>query len=442
MNTYTLTISKMINGGFGLGQLPDGRFAMVSGVLPGERITMGALQEKRKYVTGKALSIVEASPERITPACPYYEKCGGCDLQHATYTEQLRIKRDIFLNLLSREQALPESAISCSVEPTLGSPAQTGYRQRIRLFVNDACELGFRQKQSHDITPITQCLIARPELNTLLELLPDHPQFNKLLAHTQEIELLHNPANDQVTLLAHFSRKPRPTDLKLAKELTSNIGILERLFFIGEGYPLVQASPDTEDKLFRTTLPSLVPNTNPLSIGWEVGGFCQVNLEQNVQMVKLASTLAGVTKEDTVLDLFCGAGNFSLPLAQQANSLLGIEGQGSAIRSAKTNGSANNLTNCTFIKQPIEKGVGELIKEGRQFDCVILDPPRLGIPGMGQHIAQLCTKRLVYISCDPATLTRDLADLTTNGFAIRHIQPVDMFPQTHHIEMVVLLEKH
>ncbi len=175
---------------------------------------------------------------------------------------------------------------------------------------------------------------------------------------------------------------------------------------------------------------------------WEVGGFCQVNLEQNRNLVDLVCKYAAVQPEETVLDLFCGAGNFSLPLAATARTLVGIEGQGAAIRSARRNSENAGFANTTFFKQPIQKACLELTAAGKRFDLLVIDPPREGIPGLATMVGGLCRNRLVYISCDPATLGRDLADLTSAGFRIAAIQPVDMFPQTHHIETVVLLEKH
>ena len=440
MNTHTLLISKMIHGGLGLGQLPDGRLAMVSGALPGEKVTMQVLEEKRSYVSGRVLSIHEPGSARIDPPCPYYTQCGGCDLQHARYEDQLVIKRAILLDLLTRQETLPESAIGCGVASTLASPATTGYRQRIRLQVGEGGALGFRQRQSHRIVPVDSCLIARRELNELLALLIAHPKRSRLLSLASELEFLYNPASGMVTLLTHLTRKPRPADIGFARELVAELPLLERLCFTGSDFALLLAAPENGDMSLTTSL--TLPDRLPLTLSWEVGGFCQVNLEQNDRLVATACSFANAAQGETVLDLFCGAGNFSLPLAASAGSVLGIEGQGSAIRSAKINGSANNLANTTFRKQPIHKAVEDLAQEGRQFDCVILDPPRQGAPGLAARLAALCRHRLVYISCDPATLCRDLGDLVHHGFVIRRIQPVDMFPQTHHIETVVLLEKH
>ena len=143
-----------------------------------------------------------------------------------------------------------------------------------------------------------------------------------------------------------------------------------------------------------------------------------------------------------MLDLYCGMGNFSIPLAGRAHTVLGIEGKGAAIRSAQKNSEAAGLDNTEFSKSPIHPACEKLLAAGRTFDFVLIDPPRQGAPGLADRLSGLCRSRLVYISCDPATLVRDLADLCRQGFTVSRIRPVDMFPQTHHIETVVLLEKN
>ena len=177
-------------------------------------------------------------------------------------------------------------------------------------------------------------------------------------------------------------------------------------------------------------------------LAWEVGGFCQVNLEQNQELIKTVLAYCNLKQDESVLDLFCGMGNFSIPLSYRAGSILGIEGQGSAIRSARKNSAAAGRDNTSFHKSPIHEYCRDLDAAGQQFDCIVADPPRQGVPGLAQNLAALTRKRLIYISCDPATLCRDLCNLLDQGFSINKIQPLDMFPQTHHIECVVLLEKN
>jgi len=442
MNTHSVFISKIINGGLGLGQLSDGRLAMVRQALPGEEVVISTEEEKKSYLVGNVVSITNPSPFRVDPPCPYYAACGGCDLQHAAYEEQLRIKRDILVDLLTRQNTLNDSDLSCPVAATLPSPQLSGYRQRIRLWIKDGAVPGFRQRRSHNIVGVRRCLIAQEELNQCLVALLDHPLSTKLFCNTSELELLYNPLSAQVTALFHLARKPRPADSMVATELTENLKTLERIFFTGQQFPITAAAPAGCDNLFGFRCEPIGTIPQPFSMHWEVGGFCQVNLGQNIQLIRIACEYAAITRDETVLDLFCGSGNFSIPLAATARSVVGIEGQGSAIRSAKANSRNAGLTNTTFYKKPIHAACEQLVEKGESFDCLVIDPPRQGIPGLARHLHDLCRNRMVYISCDPATLSRDLGDLAATGFHITRIQPVDMFPQTHHIETVVLLEKH
>jgi 23S rRNA (uracil1939-C5)-methyltransferase len=223
---------------------------------------------------------------------------------------------------------------------------------------------------------------------------------------------------------------------------------VERIFFVGTDFPITgpyydEGKTDHErmNNIFNVHYPLVAQINRSLNLSWEAGGFCQVNLEQNRKIIETVLEFCQAEKTDTVLDLYCGMGNFSIPLAMRAKNVLGIEGQASAIRSAKYNASNAGLANTRFLKSSAHDACIELAEKGEQFDCVLIDPPRQGAPGLAGHLAKITIKRLVYISCDPATLCRDLADLTDAGFTITKIQPLDMFPQTHHIETVVLLEK-
>jgi len=441
MNKHSLHISKIINGGFGLGQLADGRYAMMHHVLPGEEVTMVTTEDRKSYLFGKVISIDTPSRYRVQPPCPYYKDCGGCDLQHSAYEEQLRVKHGILVDLLTRQNNLHEKEIGSSILAPRPSPCTIGYRQRVRLWIKDKRFPGFRQNRSHDIVVIKRCLIAREELNEALASLTVHPHTLQLTANTEELELLYNPITSQVTAIFHVTRKPRPADFNSAAKLVDDITILERIFFTGRQIPLTAGAPAGCSNLLGMNCSQPISGLEQYTMQWEVGGFCQVNLEQNSNLVTVASDCAAVTRDETVLDLFCGSGNFSLPLAAKSHSLVGIEGQGSAIRSARANSARAGCTNTTFHKRPIHTACEEMVARKESFDCLVIDPPRQGVPGLAPLLHRLCRSRLVYISCDPATLSRDLGDLVDSGFHITRIQPVDMFPQTHHIETVVLLEK-
>ncbi len=426
-----------------MGHLDNGQVILLQGGLPGETVSYRILHEKKKFLMAEVLDIVDTHPKRREPPCPYYKRCGGCDLQHCEYEEQLFIKDAIIKDLLIRQGI---ELNNVSFRPCHPSPLELKYRQRIRLQIEEHGVPGFLRFRSHDIIPIHACLIAEPAINGVLEELKNLPSFFQLTTHCRELELLFNPVTAKVICLFHMVRKPRPADIKAAKKLVTEIVELERCFFKGETFPLSEPLGDTvaikQGKTLQCVLPLPVDFPGPLGLGWEVGGFCQVNLAQNTRLVELVLKACQPIETDSILDLYCGMGNFSIPLAKCAASVLGVEGQGSAIRSAKRNSSLASLDNTLFIKSPIHACCEKLFKEKRVFDCVVIDPPRQGVLGLAPILSALTHKRLVYISCDPATLCRDLSELIQQGFVLKTLHPVDMFPQTHHIETLALLEKN
>jgi 23S rRNA (uracil1939-C5)-methyltransferase len=444
MNIEKVTIKKVVNGGFGLSHLPSGRIVLVQRALPAEIVTVTVEQAKKNYLFGKIKRILKPHDARRQPPCKYYNHCGGCNLQHCSTATQITIKKEILLDLLQRSpEAGVREAVNLLLDPVV-SPSAFGYRQRIRLQIDEQGMIGFRRFRSHEIVSIDRCLLAEEPVNESLGKLRALNDFHKLSALATEIELLLNPGSEKIVCRFHFIRKPRPADITAAKSICNALPSVESIFFSGEDFPLMGPygrKDKSSERYLLVCYPEIGKKPTSLRLQWEVGGFCQVNLQQNRTLINIVLDFCKVTKEETVLDLFCGMGNFSIPLARQAKKVTGIEGQGSSIRSAKSNAVNNGLTNTMFIKSPIHTGCKKLRKQGARFDCIIIDPPRQGAPALATDLAVLAKKRLVYISCDPATLCRDLAELARAGFDIKTIQPIDMFPQTHHIETVVLLEK-
>ncbi len=433
MATQHFHIEKHVHGGLGLSHTHDGKVTLLEGVITGEKVGARIYCKGKHLQKGRANQIFEPSASRVQPACKFYKQCGGCDFQHMNYSRQLQAKEEVIKDLLLRSG---HKTLIRVTENVLASPLAADeeyhYRQRIRLQVDSRQTLGFYKRQSNNCVAINSCLLAKQEINDCLKKLRQQQTFRQLLDKSEALELLFNPASEQITLLFHLPRKPRPADNQHAKLLTDEINEIEHIFFYGKSFAAsgkaILSFPVayTQDKI---------------RLSWESGGFCQVNLSQNQKLIQTVLEYCDISETDSVLDLFCGMGNFSIPLAEEANSVTGIEGQGSAIRSAKRNSADTGQTNTTFTKQNVHKACIEMAKTGKTFDVVVIDPPRAGAPELADQLAQLTNKRLVYISCDPATLCRDLASLLDNDFYLKKIQPIDMFPQTHHIECVVLLEK-
>jgi 23S rRNA (uracil1939-C5)-methyltransferase len=439
---HTLTIDKLVPGGLGLGKLVNGMVALVQDVLPGEKVLIRETHRKTDYILATLAEVLSPSPERIEPPCPIYSRCGGCNLQHATPEAQIRLKKVMLVDSLQRKVSHIFPDISRYLETPINAPTPLNYRQRLRLQVDRQGNFGFFQSQSHDIIPVSRCLLAKEPLNHVLEQLQTSNSFHELLKQTTACELLFNPGAKNVIMLLHYRRKPRPADSVHSRKLLDGITGLTALYMLVEGFGLY----DPMARVFPTNLPTLsytieIKATDTvLTYTWEVGGFCQVNLEQNSTLIKLVLGMIDDGRHKSILDLYCGYGNFSLPAACLADKVFGIDTQNAAVRSGKRNAELNGILNCRFEKRPVPEAVAALLAASKTYDTIILDPPRRGAPEIVSLLPELHPDQIIYISCNPATLARDLAALSATGYQLVRLIPVDMFPQTHHLETVALLK--
>jgi 23S rRNA (uracil1939-C5)-methyltransferase len=433
------TIKKIINGGYGLSSAEDGKTILVRHCLPGETVEIRIVEQQQHVDYGITVDIPVPHSNRIIPPCPWYTSCGGCDLQHADYLTQCSIKDDILKDLFERNQPGSLGELIPLVAPILPSPGEFGYRQRIRLKAGKNT-IGFKRFRSHEIVPIKRCLLAPDNINSALEILPYASGFHSLSSITEEIDILSNPDDATLCLVFSIKRKPRPNDRKSARQLADEIGPGTRIFLAGRQFSIEGPFSGRKEETDRY-LSMTFPGQDPLTLSWEAGGFCQVNIRQNFNLVTLVLDFCEPSSSDKLLDLYCGMGNFALPLSQMTGQVYGIESQGSAIRSGRHNSDYNQRSNITFQKSEVMTACKTLAESNELFDTIVCDPPRQGMPNMASFLGRLCKRRVVYISCDPATLCRDLASLQQQGFTVKKIQPVDMFPQTHHIETITLLEK-
>lgn len=436
-------IEKLVPGGFGLGRTAAGIVVLVRHVLPGEKVLVNEVGRKKDYIAGVPAEVLSASDDRVVPPCPFYVRCGGCDLQHAGPGAQIRLKKAILAESLQRAGGDIFADLSSLMEAPLASPEQFGYRQRIRLQVDDNGIYGFFRAESHTLEPVSQCLLARDELNGVLRQLHDSPFFHELAKHCSGFELLFNPDEEGTVILLHFRRKPRPADCLHAKDLLRGTAGLADVLMQVAGYglydPLARKFPAGGPIMSHPL--ALEDIHEPLVLSWETGGFCQVNLEQNKNLIKLVLEMIASGPHNTVLDLYCGYGNFSLPITLQGAEVLGIDAQNSAIRSARRNAGQNSIHTCRFEKEQVPAAVSSLIGAGKTFETILLDPPRQGALETVSRLPELGPAQIIYISCNPATLARDLTRLIPAGYELCRLVPVDMFPQTHHLESVALLKR-
>ncbi len=434
-----ITIEKLIIGGAGLGRLPDGMVVLVPQVLPGEVVRVEPVSTKKNFMQARLVEILEPSVHRAESPCPYYGQCGGCDFQHIDPDFQAQLKNDILREQLERTPFRHD--VAATLTSPLPSPHSFHYRQRIRLQVGKDGELGFHRLQSHEVEDIDCCLLARQQINDVLAWLQLREEFYQLLSITTSLEILLSPEDEQVVLLFHLTRKPRPTDVKRFEKIVSDNDRIKSVVVMATGFGMVGSFSDEKTQENKPLLKflHLLPDGDSLSMSLEPGGFSQVNLEQNDNIIALVLDWLQIDKQGRALDLFCGMGNFSLPLAEKMTEVVGMDLKRSTIRSAKRNGEANQCGNAYFSKNSAVEGATSLVAQGERFELILLDPPRQGCAEVIPLLPQLKASQIIYISCDPATLCRDLLLLEKEGYRVEKIKMVDMFPQTHHLETVVSL---
>ncbi len=419
-----VSIEKLDHLGAGIAYL-NKKPVFIEGALSGEEVLIQLTESKSKFARGKLIKILKPSSQRIDAFCPHYAQCGGCDLQHLSLEAQTQHKQQALSQLMSKfaGQQLELSP------PVTG--CDKGYRRRARISVmwdKKARELkfGFRRKQSKDIVTVTDCAVLDPSLNKLLhELKGLLAQFKKpeQLGH---VELVKGD-NTSVLVLRHLS--------PLAdKDLTA----LEKF---AENHQLTLYVMPAANELNKLIGEQACYQEVGVTIPFLPSNFIQVNQQVNEKMVAQAIEWLDVKSGDRVLDLFCGLGNFSLPLAKLSKLVVGIEGVQEMVDIAKTNAQLNNIDNAEFYQANLEE---ELVNQNwakEKFNRVLLDPARAGAAGIVEQLASFGAERIVYVSCNPATLARDSQSLLEQGYQLQKLGMLDMFPHTSHLESMALFVK-
>lgn len=388
-------MEKLVYGGDGLGRL-EGRAVLAPFLLPGERARVRGVSEKPGLLRAALLQVLDAAPERVAPPCPYFTRCGGCHYQHAPYELQLRLKRAILEDQLLRIGKIQAPQI----EVVAGEP--WGYRNRVQLHISKGA-LGYRESQSRKLCPIEQCPIASPAINAAIAILRGMLGDKRWPGFLRSIELFTNETEMQLNVLE--------TEHPVARRFFD--WCAERIPGLVSGALDYQAADHT----------------------WRVSGgsFFQVN---RFLIGKLVETALDGAEGQTALDLYAGVGLFSLALARRFSAVTAVESGARAAGDLRFNAERAGLT------LRVEKTDAEVWLEQLDTapDFVLLDPPRAGIgKRMVARLAQLRPPRLALVSCDPATLARDLAGLLAAGYRIDRLTLVDLFPQTYHLETVAHL---
>ena len=436
-----LRIEKLIYGGDGLARLPAddkgrGKAAFVPFTLAGEKVEAAVKQEKPGFVRAQAEQIVEASPHRIEAQCPYFQRCGGCHYQHTGYANQLEIKASIL-----RENLRRLAKMELETELQIHASPPWNYRNRTRLQVraDSRFALGYFKGSSHELLPVAMCPISSPLLNRAMELLWELGGEGLVPAELREIELLAN--DDDTKLQVELYSEPREGKLRrtqpvqaLAERLRTRLPEVVSVYVFARSIAVPRGDQVqiTEEPDWTLGPGEFRYRTKTGLLRVSGGSFFQVNRFLLDELVELAT--AG-RSGDLALDLYAGVGLFTVALACSFGHTVAVESSQSSVSDLKYNSPPNVKAVRATVDEYLDTGGAKL-----RPDLVVADPPRAGL---GERVARSLVKlgapRLNYVSCDPATLARDLGSLTSGGYCVERMHLVDLFPQTYHIETVVQL---
>ncbi|MGK2890985.1 23S rRNA (uracil(1939)-C(5))-methyltransferase RlmD [Klebsiella michiganensis] len=413
----TVTVNDLDPFGQGVAR-HQGKALFISGLLPQEQADVVVVEDKKQYARAQVKRRLSDSPQRQAPRCPHFGICGGCQQQHASIELQQQSKRAALARLMKREV---DDIIAAS---------PWGYRRRARLSLNyqpksQQLQMGFRKANASEIVDVVQCPVLVPTLGALLPAVRECLSELKSVRQLGHVELV-QADNGPLMVLRHTAALPAADKEKLER------------FSQSHGLSLYLAPQSEILEHIRGEAPWYT--SDGLRLVFSPRDFIQVNDGVNQLMVRTALEWLDIQPQDRVLDLFCGMGNFTLPLAKRAAQVVGVEGGPALVAKGQENAALNGLHNVTFFHENLEEDVTRQAWAKHGFDKVLLDPARAGAAGVMLHIIKLAPRRVVYVSCNPATLARDSDVLLQAGYTIQRLAMLDMFPHTGHLESMVLFE--
>ncbi len=430
--TVELTIDRFSHDGRGI-SLWQEKTVFVEGAIVGEKVSAKITRQQTRFSEATTVNVLSPAKERVTPVCQHFVTCGGCQLQHMNDSLQIQVKQQAVLDQLLRIAHITPQEISTPI-----TARSDGYRLRARLGVwfdsSGNLTLGFRQKKDHTLVKIEQCQVLLPALNELLT-----PLHNCLALHNARaithIEML---ATETEMGLVIRHTKPLTTEISAALD-TLSVSYNCAIWLQSTSDPL-----HLENTIGQSVKPLLhyeIANT-PLKMGFHPAEFTQVNGLINNKMIALALAWLNPTENEHIVDLFCGIGNFTLPVAQNCKKVTGIEVVASMVERGRENALKNKVSNVEFIAADLTKISDKYLQKLLgQVDALLLDPPRDGARGVCDNIKRISPKRILYVSCNPATLARDSESLVKAGYELTKLGILDMFPHTAHVESMALFVK-
>jgi 23S rRNA (uracil1939-C5)-methyltransferase len=426
-----VAIEKLVHGGAGLGHY-QGKAVFVPFTAPGDLVRAREVHSARDFLEAELLEVLRPSAMRAQPFSPVYGECGGCQWQHIQYSLQLQAKEEIFREALRRIGGIH----SYIMDPSIPAEEHMGCRSRVRLQVRGTSgrrTVGFFRMGSSEVVDIPHCPSATAGVNGLLGALRSFLNAESRLPGVEEVEVTVAETGD-ATLLFRTDAPIKVSDARLLHQITLQLEGVRAVAIISVRVQRVSGSLPV---LYR--LP--VDGGNTISFRISPLAFMQANYPANRHLVRTVLQYAEPQPDELAADLFCGAGNFSLPLACKAGEVMGVDQSIHAIRCARLNARENRINNVRFLRDGAHTALEALIAQGRHPQIVVLDPPRAGARRVAELLSKASPPRIVYVACDPATLARDLKIISSANYQVARATVVDMFPQTSHIESVTLVEK-
>jgi 23S rRNA (uracil1939-C5)-methyltransferase len=427
-------ITDLSHDGRGVARI-DGKVYFVDGALPGEEVRFRVTGKRRGHGVGVVETVIRASPDRVPPPCSHFGVCGGCSLQHLSADAQVRFKAQGLKESLAR---LGEVAPEVEQAPITGP--QRHYRRKARLGIRFVPKkggvlLGFRERRSSYITPLAECHTLDTRVVKLLPTLRELVASLTVHQRLPQIEVACGDDIDDVALVFRHLEPLTSTDCDQIQRYARDHQV--RCYLQSGGLETVQSLDGQAPSLLTYRL-----DEGAVTIRFRPTDFAQVNGEINRRMVDNVISLLAPTSTDRVLDLFCGVGNFSLPIARRAGAVFGVEGDAALVDRARDNAKHNGLSNTTFETADLSDPdtVGVRVAGGNAFNKWLLDPPRSGAIDLVKAIPQTGSPaRIVYVSCNPSTLARDANVLChVKGYRLERAGIIDMFPNTAHVESIAL----
>lgn len=438
---HTVTIEGYGEGGMGVARI-DGRVVFVHGALRGEKCRVLILKTLKSVAFAKVLEVIEPSGARIESDCPYFPRCGGCTYRHMSYEEELRLKKQRVQDNLARI-----GGSDVTVEEILGAQDTLRYRNKAQYPVSKDGAVGFYRARTHEVIECEQCLLVKPEADAAAEALREYMQSCRVAGYDEKtgrglvrhLYVRSNAAGESlVCVLVNGDKLPKEDRLVtlLRDACPKCTGIVlgtntkKGNVILGDRYRTFWGEDRLEDTLCGKRFLLSVPS------------FYQVNRAQAERLYAKAIEFADLTGQETVLDLYCGAGTITLALSDHAKKVLGAEIVPEAIDDARENAARNGVKNAEFFCGDASDVAKKLARENLRPDVITVDPPRKGLAAdVVESIAEMQPQRVVYVSCDSATMARDVKRFAALGYTARRACTVDLFPRADHVETVALLSR-